>query len=337
MSILRELYEDVSMGATSACNVAAYAEPLMAKPIKRQKIGKMLPTKKRVKKRTVVREGMNDGDFDPQDVLSKLDAAETKSKHQEDTVTFGLTDENNNVIRVVVDGEQAKDFELELSKMLSAQFDDTIENYTGTPAKEIAEILFVLKDRFNIVDVVWGEIPTDEDEEPEEPEMTADDQDADMSMGGEQTDQEVPQSSDGSDEKNPPEDLTDVSGPSSDMSSGDEKSLLQKVIDMMKTDAEARKAEASAREAEAKASVSKFASDAAMAKVKQEEDILDMEAYYKDKQSQDKEAKNLAKLAKYKHDIARDNGDDLQSSSEEEEHVTLQKLSDLIVQRLKGR
>ena len=47
----------------------------------------------------------------------------------------------------------------------------------------------------------------------------------------------------------------------------------------------------------------------AMAKVKQDEEILDMEDYYKSKKDAEKEAKQLAKLAKWKHEMAREKGD----------------------------
>lgn len=333
MSLLRELYEEMSVGATSGGDVAAFAEPLLAKPRKRLKIGNFYKIHKpKISKRRKIKETFNYGDFDASSVMSKLDAAETKSKYQSDTVTFGLEDEKGNVVRVIVDANQSKEFESVLARMLGDQHDDTVENYNGTPAKEIAEILFQLKSQFNIVDVKWGDLPVDEEEEPE---ASPSDEGDDMEASGQESGEDAPET----DDPNMPTDV-DMGGEvpnASQGSSPDEVSLLQKVIDMMKTDAEARIADAEARSAEAKATVSKYASDAALAKVKQEEDVLDMETYYKDKQTQDKEAKTLAKLAKYKHDVASEDGVGLNSSSEEEETVTLNKLSDLIIQRLKGR
>lgn len=328
MSLLRELYEEATGDATGSADVAMFAEPLLAKPKRRIKVGNLFKIHK-PKKRKKLKETFDYGDFDAANVLSKLDASEKKSKYQQDTVTFGLEDERGNVVRVIVDGNQAKQFEVTLAKMLGDQFGDTIENYNGTPAKEIAEILFQLKHQFNIIDVKWGELPVDEEEEPKEDEMQAQDQE----LGDEENPEDLSSDEDGQDVEN-----MDVGGEmDSPTSSPDESSLLQKVIDMMKTDAEARKAEAQARETEAKATISKFSSDAAMAKVKQEEDILDMEAYYKDKQQQDKEAKTLAKLAKYKHDVSNDSGSSSSSTEDEERTVTLDKLSDMIVSRLKGR
>lgn len=333
MSLLRELYEEMSCGATDGAAIASFAEPMLAKPKRRVKLGNFfkLHTPKSKKRKKRLKETFDYGNFDSANVISKLDAAETKSKYQQDTVTFGLEDERGNVVRVIVDGSQAKQFEVVLAKMLGDQHDDSIENYNGTPAKEIAEILFQLKHQFNIVDVKWGELPVDEEEEPKEDEMQAQDQEGsdDQPVDDQQEDGQ------GIDNVNMDDAQSlDVSGETPQ--TGDEAGLLQKVIDMMKADAEARKADAQAREAEAKATVSKYASDTALAKVKQEEDVLDMEAYYKDRQQQDKETKTLAKLAKYKHDVASDQGGRL-SSEDEEGTVSLSKLSDMIISRLKGR
>jgi hypothetical protein len=79
--------------------------------------------------------------------------------------------------------------------------------------------------------------------------------------------------------------------------------LLKQVIDMMSKDAEARKSEAQAREAEANTRQAGAARDHAMAKVKQEEQFLDMDAYDKNQKAKDKEAKRLAQLARWKHQM----------------------------------
>ena len=85
--------------------------------------------------------------------------------------------------------------------------------------------------------------------------------------------------------------------------------LLTQVIDMMKADADARKAEAQAREAEAKTKQANAAREQAMARVKQEEQFLDMDEYNKNQKAKEKEAKRLAQLAKWKHDM--DNNEEL--------------------------
>lgn len=239
------------------------------------------------------------------DVISKLDAAEKKSHLDKDTVTFGLEDENGNVVRVYVRADQAKEFEASLSAMLAGEDDNEDDQNTGT---EIAEVLFKLKDRFDIVDVDWGLVSEDEEEIPQqvgdeegaEAEMTADEQ----MPGG-------------------------MPGEEGMLPGGDEsaaQSALQQVIDMLKSDAEAKKAEADARAAEARAKEAEWSAKAAESKVKQEEQVLDMEDYYNEKQQMDKETKQLAKLAKWKHEQAKEAGATLsgskppvQNSAEEEE------------------
>ena len=84
----------------------------------------------------------------------------------------------------------------------------------------------------------------------------------------------------------------------------DAKTALQSVIDLLMAQADAQKAEANAKEAEANAEEAKHNAGAADAKVKQEEQVLDMEAYYDEQGKADKEAKQLSKLAKWKHETA---------------------------------
>jgi hypothetical protein len=86
--------------------------------------------------------------------------------------------------------------------------------------------------------------------------------------------------------------------------------LLTQVIDMMKADADARKSEAQAREAEAKTRQAGAARDQAMARVKQEEQFLDMDEHNKNQKAKEKEAKRLAQLSKWKHDMSNGNEND---------------------------
>ncbi|WP_291493956.1 hypothetical protein [Desulfurella sp.] len=50
-------------------------------------------------------------------------------------------------------------------------------------------------------------------------------------------------------------------------------------------------------------------------KIKQEQEISDMEAYYKEKKKQQDEAKKIQQLARWKQELAQDQGDDLTSGS----------------------
>lgn len=289
-------------------------------------------------------------DFDVADVLSKLEAAEKKAKVEKDTVTFGLENEDGGIVRVYVRKDQADDFEQALSQLLAGSDNNNDDENTSM---EIAEVLFKLKDRYDIVDVDWGDIPEDEEQE-----QTVDDgnQQPPPENGG----QEQPG------EENPIDQAAGEEGtelPSEDNTQEKAKSALDSVIDLMKADAKAKQAEADARAAEARAKEAEWTAKAASAKVKQEEKILDMETHEKEIKQQDKEAKTLAKLAKYEHDKAtKYSGElhgapDVDTSEEEEsggthvpfdpklkykgspnnpERVSLEQLRDLIFYHLKG-
>lgn len=287
--------------------------------------------------------GTDETRFNAADVISKLDAAEKKSKNTEDTTTFGMEDEDGNIVKVYVRADQAKEFEHALGALLDGSDNNSDEQNT---ALEIAEVLFELKNKFDIIDVDWGQIQSDEEEEqavegegnPDEMGMDPNDPNA---QGGDM----------------PPEgDMGMDAGGGEDAAA----SALQQVIELLKSQAEAQKAEADAKTAEAKAKEAEYTAIASKMKIKQEEEVLDMEAYYKKQSDEKKEAKQLAKLAKYKHDVAQDaedmmgsgDGGDVDISKtnvqlqappggvqgeENEEMVSPTRLAELIFGQMRGR
>lgn len=341
--MLKEIIREMAAaGSTGAGSIASVPGGLFNGGVIYNPYKKWGKTKK--KKGNVIRRYVNESlglttdetNFNAADVVSKLDAAEKKIKAEEDTVSFGLEDDEGNLVRVYVRADQAKDFENALAGLLGEKDsnDDDLNS-----SLEIAEVLYELKDKFEIVDVNWGVIPADEEEEQEvegdeDPEMQADMQNPEGDeMGG--MDAEMDPNAMG------------MGGEDESM-----KSTLQQVIDMLKANAEAQKAEAKAREAEAKAKEAEYAAKAAESKIRQEEEVLDMEAYYDKKNEQSKEAKKLAKLAKFKHDKARDaestlsGGNfesirhDMEMADEEEESnrkLTPAQLADAIFRSLRSR
>lgn len=294
--------EDATGGASAAGDVAGFAMPLFSKLVQRNKPKKkvaVVQSRLAPKKKTELglaeaakslREFEGDenmagsqkaqDNFDSAEVIAKLKSLENKEKiDQRDTVAFGLEDEDGNTVRVTIRQEQAQDFERALQGMMASQEVDE-------PVPEIAEILFKMKDQFDIVDVQWPNIAEDEEE--------------DFSLEG----------SEGSPEGDmgmPPE--GDMGMPPEGGDTGQVTDLLTQVIDMMKADAEARKAEARAREAEAKTKEADAIVAQSMARVKQEEQYLDMDSYNKAKKEEEREAKRLAQLARWKHDMAGDSTD----------------------------
>jgi|SRR5271157_195354 len=307
-------------------------------------------------------------DFDAADVVSKLEAAEKKAKIEKDTMTFGLKNEDGRIVQVYVRKDQAEEFEQALSQMLAGS-DNNHDKENS--ALEIAEVLFKLKDRYDIVDVDWGDIEEDEEQE--------------QTVGNEQGAEGQPGAEGGAGGENPIDQEAGAEGGEPGAEGGEEggmemggeegggeeqaKSALDAVIDMMKADAKAKQAEAEARAAEARAKEAEWTAKASASKVKQEEEVLDMETHEKEIQKQEKEAKRLAKLAKYRHDKASKYSGELhgspdqtmsddqlgQANAEEEEsggahipyddrlkykggpeRVSLEQLRDMIFYHLKG-
>lgn len=297
MELLKKLNEDAAGGAVGGGAVAAYAAPLFSSPVTRTS-----PPKQRKSKRkkslglqelftSLSEDTMADSNFDQTEVISKLKSLEKKNKiDRDDSITFGLEDENGDIVRVTVQGDQAEEFEHALQAFLA----DEEQREGGVP--EVAEMLFKLRDRFNILDVAWPQVEEDEEEPQEIGDQPQDDQQfGDQPPPGDQQDPDLSGMLDAGD---------------GNMGQDDEssQSLLSQVINMMKADADARKAEAVARQKEAELRTQRASSLSAKQRVRQEEELLDMDAFFKDKQTADKEAKQLAKLAKWKHEV--NDGDD---------------------------
>jgi hypothetical protein len=263
--------------------------------------------------------------FDQTDVISKLDAAEKRAKADKDTVVFGMEDENGKIVKVYVRAEQSDDFEAALGTMLAGN--DEGEDGENS-AVEIAEVLFNLRDKFEIVDVEWGMIEGDEEQEQE---LAGDD------AGGELEDPEGGEDMDADGEDM--DDGGELDDEGTDDTEEDAKTALQSVIDVMKADAEAKQAEAKARQAEADSETAKYAANAADSKIRQEEQILDMEAHEKSKSDASKESKTLAKLAKYKHETQGDDysvseNEETDDDSSESKQITKDELAALILKHM---
>ena len=317
MDLIKKINEDAVGGGA----VGAVAMPLFAQFVRREnpnagqsipkpiviKYGKAaVPPKKKEERKgpltslglkeafTTISEDLNqdintqvDPDFDSSEVTAKLKSLEQRDKEDyRDTTTFGLEDDDGKVVRVRVKSDQAQEFEKALQAFMSdAEEDEELP--------EIAELLFKLKDQFDIVDVEWPEI-----EEDEEVDQSLDGGEPAASDEAGLGDAELDGGEGGVD---------DLGAATAEPNAAD---LLTQVIDMMKADAEARQAEARAREAEAKNREAEAAISQAQSRVKHEEQLLDMDTYNKNKKEQEKEAKRLAQLAQWKREVEADGQDD---------------------------
>jgi hypothetical protein len=332
MSILKDLLETgagaAGGGATVAGNVAGFRAPIG--DMKKREIPKKAKKKNKKKKKGELGPignaysfktfneamdsmggagGANLGvvspaaagkqDFDSGGVLAKLKASAKQAENEgEDTTAFALEDEKGALVKVWVPDDQADDFETALEQSLNGNDEDEDEENSDM---EIAEVLFNLRKDFDIVNVEWGDIEEDQEEElPSDVE--------EVPAPGTEGEGELGDESELGAEGESDDMTADAGG---DLGVPDEegaKTALQSVIDMMTADANARKAEAEAKAAEAKAKETEATAKMSADKVKQEEEILDMEAYYDKEKEEKDETKRLAQLAKYRHELASDDG-----------------------------
>lgn len=288
------LRETATVGSTSAGGVAGVRGRLFSKPIKREKVKSLKVHKiafhndardlRESFLKEILQEAKN-GQFKAIDIISKLKAAERRHDFEKDAIAFGVEDDQGNTVKVYVRANQAEQFEKTLAEILDDNTDDS---------QDLAEVLFNLKDKFEIVHVEWGKVEEDE-EELELPDESKPEGEKELSL----------------DDETEGDDTADAEN-MDDLESEDEtgaESVLDKVISMLKAEAEARAAEARAKEAEAEAKEAEYAAKAAEAKIKGEEEILDMEAYFKQQNEEKKEAQKLARLARYRHEKAADMDD----------------------------
>lgn len=322
MNLLRTLNtmpisEDAAPGATSAASISAaedtglslfsqmFRRPAPKKPtvLRITQDDRSPPLTKKVKlAETMIKiletqsQNALGGKYDTTDIIAKLKSLETKNSVElRNTVEFGLEDDKGGIVRVSVPADQANEFERALQTAMSGDDDNK--------SPDVAEVMFKVKDDFTIVDVRWPD--TEEDEEEEITDTTVSSPEEDLSSDAEEIDV--------TDDIQPiPDDTEQV------------KNLLTQVIDMMQADAQARMADARAREAEAKNREAEALAAQTMARVKQEEQILDMETYNKAQKEEDREAKRLAQLAKWKHQQRGVPADitNLDMPGDEEEEVT---------------
>lgn len=217
---------------------------------------------------------------EPEDVLSKLSALnkQVDDNRSPNTTIFGLEDSHGNIVKVYVRTEQASEFEKALSLEMDADDEQS--------SQEIAEVLYRLHDRFDITDVKWPTIEEDEE--------------------GDETSAQDFESSEGEGDMNMETDPNAAPDAAAGGNLGGEDkatSALDTVLQALIANAEADRQEALAKAAEARAREAEAAAKMAEQKLKSEEEVADMEAFYTAQNDEKKEAKKLAKLAKYRHTI----------------------------------
>lgn len=263
--------------------------------------------------------------FNMQDVVSRLKGIQHTSTPAQ-TVSYGVEDDSGNMMKVTVKAEDSKEFEAKLAAELADAQD--YQKVTGqTRELSMAELLFKLKDQFDIVDVQFPTIPKDAiynadkvsygTETPPEGGMNDMGMDA-GGLGGDTTDPLNPEQSGeplpvdglgggegGTDELSQdnselPDDGSVQDFPPETAEPTDEKSLLISVLNMLKADAEAKKAQADAEAEKARALQAEISQKAASAELSKQEEFARLEADMDKQKDKEKEARKLADLARFR-------------------------------------
>ena len=279
--------EDAGAGATSAGSIATVpaSNHRRSKMMQRAVSKRGSVEKIKYSNPVTIKEAKEDTNVSA--IVARLNAAKHRGQTERPYVTFGLEDQRGNIVRVKVAADQSQEFEQALAR--------TLEDEDSDP-RDIGEVIYDFKDRFDILGIDWprtsleeaDEETTEEPETDEEPE----DQEPLEDLDDAEDDEELPPVEEPA---QPPESTGGASG-------NELNTTLIAIVDMLKSEIEAKKAEARAREKEAEAQQAKYAAEISANKVRAEQDILDMEAWNKKNSAEQKEARKLAMLAKYRYE-----------------------------------
>lgn len=280
--------------------------------------------------------------FDMDDIVSRLGGLEKGNRPEEQVVSYGVEDDEGNLMRVSVRAEQAEEFEARLAQELADAMRRK-EVTDGNKGFSMAELLYNLNSEFDIVDVQFPTIPVDAVYNADKVSYgVADtaseniggegDLGAEGEMGGEPPVDDLagfpdelpgeegldpitgepaggdlggdpnadPLAVDG--EEDPMVDDASVGEFPEDEVSAEpsEEGILQSVLAMLKADAEAKTAEANARAEEARAKQAEYTAMATDKAVTQQEEQARMELAMSNQKDQEKQAKKIADLAKFR-------------------------------------
>jgi hypothetical protein len=245
--------------------------------------------------------------FDMQDVISRLSSLEDNGTDGEkSTVSYGIEDDDGNLMKVTVRADQSEEFETKLADELADAA--RRKEVTGENAGiSMAELLLKLNDEFEILDASFPTIPTDavynadkvqygvadtSQEDIGGSELDAfpeggDDMGGDpMAAGGDDMGGD-PMAAGGDDMRGDPmaaggDDMGDDGSvedfPEENTAANPEESLLKAVLKMLTADADAKRAQADAEAEKARAQQAEYSAKAAKNSVAEQEEVMRMEA-----------------------------------------------------------
>lgn len=263
--------------------------------------------------------------FDIDSVFSRLSSMEKAGKPRKtEGTTFGIEDDNGNIMKVTVRADQSQEFEQEVARYL-ADIKTSVESFPsnrGSKDISMAELLFKMKDQFDIIDVEFPKIPSDVIYNADK--ASYDTGNSDM-MPDDQMGAESPEGMENGEDLMEPLDLTDYedtegSAPE-ELPNGEEEpdmdadiedlsepenmedtegSILTKVIDMLKSQAESEIERAKAEAEKARAEQARYTAQATQFAIKDQEEQLRYELEMEEQKKREKEAQKLADMTKHR-------------------------------------
>ena len=317
MNVMAEM---VTGAGAIAVNIGGGDKPVRRMPSLADYVLKKTPKKK--KKDLVITLGEK---FDMDNIFSRLAGMERNGQiKKKEGTTFGIEDDNGNLMKVTVRAEQAEEFEQEIARYI-ADIRTSIEDLPmKNSAKEIsmAELLYKMRDKFDIIDVEFPKIPTDviynadkatpaTDIPSTAPEGEmgdmGDDMNANMNFdelnpengtGELDADIEGANGTEGELDLENPDDLdmaTDF-----EEEPDDQRSILDKVISMLKSQADADIERARAEAEKAKAEQARYTAQATQFAMRDEEERLRYELEQEEQKKREKDARRMEDMAKHK-------------------------------------
>lgn len=260
--------------------------------------------------------------MDVSSVMSRLKGLENKfTPDHRSTVTYGVEDEKGNLMKITVKSEQASSFEQTLAMALGELEDNKINDQNASVS--LAELLYNLKNQFDIIDVEFPEIPSQAVYNADkatygmsDSDMPVADSTADTAMNGmdaQISDPSVDSMSDVTDmddvngmDSNDVEASDELDGdmgedfPEDEVPPPSEESIYQGIIKMFTAQADAEKAKAEAEAEKARALQAEYSAKSASFEMTKQEELAAMEADLEMQKKRNKESRRMAALAKYR-------------------------------------
>lgn len=248
--------------------------------------------------------------IDINDVVSKLKSLDPNNGVNDDTVTYGVEDDEGNIMKIVVRASQSKSFESRLAQELSLVDDknkvhmdifndENINEKTTTKNTSMAELLYNLMDEFDVVDVSFPTIPTDvvynADKATTGVSSSVQKTNTPEEAGGAEIDDEIIQ-----DDEILQDDDSVEAFEEEPVSVDPTKDILNQVLDMLKAQSKAMQAQAEAEAEKAKALQAEFSVKSASLNSSQQEEMARMESTIDAQKQKEKDARKMAEYAKIK-------------------------------------